>query len=127
MKKRKIGIILIVTLALVGCRLLWEYIDDKHDEKLLQTVQNADIGDGVTLSRGIQAYCGQSGNWYVYNDTIKVNASDSNNSISATLKANIKTDDVEVLEFYHDLALLDRDDMMAVINDMVQAVKNVGK
>ena len=39
----------------------------------------------------------------------------------------IKTGDVEVLEFYHDLVLLDRDDMMAVINDMIQAAKNGGK
>lgn len=125
MKKNKIGPTLIVLFALlVGGVLLWDHIDDKHDEKLLQTAQNVDIGDGVTLIEGLRAFCGSSIDWYIReNDTVEVVALGAENAVSATLKVNIKTGDVDVLEFYYDVYLLNRDDMAVVISDMIEAAR----
>lgn len=125
MRKSKQGIIVLVVIALlVGGIFLWDYIDNKHDEKLLQTVQNVDIGDGVTLIRGLRAFCGTSGDWYLQEDDIvEVVAIGNENSVSAKLKANIKTGDVDVLEFRYDVYVLNSDDTATVISDMIKAAK----
>lgn len=125
MRKSKIGIAVIIVIALlVGGVFVWDCIDGRHDEELLKTVQNSDIGDGITLIRGLRAFCGTSGDWYIRgNDTVEVVALGVENAVTATLKADVKTGDIDILEFYYDVYLLDRNDTAAVISDMIRAAK----
>ncbi len=58
--------VLILGIVLLGVTVeVSNRIDAKRRERVLQAAYNYDIGEGVTLLQGVQAYFGNEGEWYV--------------------------------------------------------------
>ncbi|MDE6259995.1 MAG: hypothetical protein K2M42_03920 [Oscillospiraceae bacterium] len=123
-KYRTIIIIFAVIGLLLAGGFLWEHLDEKHEEKLIQAAQNAELGEGVTLRQGVQAYFGDFGDWNVVNDTVYLEAGNLDKHVlSATFQINEKTGQLDILTFDYDFYPVSRDELDSLINAMIQAAR----
>ncbi len=67
---------ILILAVLLGFVLLWaagtvsERACARRDERVLQAAHAYDIGEGVTLRQGVEAYFGGEGDWYVTCSTV---------------------------------------------------------
>lgn len=96
-------------------------------EKLIQMAQNAEIGEGITLRQGIQAYFGESGNWSSinHNDGLIMMTVTSRDMVyfAITFQVNEKTGQVSILESYWNGDPMSSDLIDAMIGGMIRAAK----
>lgn len=142
MKNGKKTIVLLVILAaIIGGVFLHEYVQkqrmeedrkrreeyvqerERHEQELIQMVKDVEIGDGVILSDGIRAYCGTSGDWSAFNNTVFLEAYGTLHSIVATFDVNEDTGQIELIELDSDLHSVDFNELEDVFNDIIQATK----
>lgn len=124
-------IIFVVLGLLLAGGFLWEYLDAKHEDDLIQAAQNADLGEGITLLQGVQAYFDDDGYWdvawddEVNDDTICLSAGDffDGHSLHATFKVNQETEQLDILTFYYDGLAVGQDEIHDIIDAMIQAAK----
>lgn len=140
MKSGKKSIILLAVLAvIIGGAFLFEHMQkqkveqrhqeqaqyqqerDRREQELIQIAKDTEIGNGVTLSDGVRAYCGTNGDWSAFNGTVFLEAHGASHWIEAAFEVNKETEMLDLLEFDSDLHPASNDEFNAIISDMIQA------
>lgn len=128
-KRLVLGIVALV-IMIVGYNLIDAYLKEKKEEhvaELIQIAQNAEIGEGVTLQQGIQAYFGTSADWGSINHTegkidMRVTSRDGV-YFWIIFQVNEKTGQVSLLEGYWNGKSLSSLMIDMLISSMIQAAK----
>lgn len=104
-------------------RSMQRSVTAEHEDKLVEAAQNVEIGDGVTLLQGIQAYCGVPGFWNgdADDDTVRVSATGEINHVGFLLAVDLETVYVELIECESEpIVYSSAEELLA---DMIQAAK----
>ena len=117
-------VLIIVLLVVLGVRVkLEELRERRYKEEMLQAAQELEIGDGVTLLQGIQAYFGVDGLWSgPYRNGVCVRTKFMGYP-KAGLRVYPETGQIEVLTFHKHEPPDDENDPDALLGLMIQAVR----
>lgn len=102
----------------------WEYYDGWRGDKLTQRAQALELGEGVTLFQGIEAYFGEDKWWLPGSDGITVVGTLSSYFPHALLHVNPKTWELGIFEIGTGPVPADKDKLDALVQDMIRAAKD---
>lgn len=103
-----------------------EYVDRKRREERVRAAREFEIGDGVTLLRGVQAYFGEDGFWCARDDgTVMILAGTGERR--ACLALDPETESIRVISYNWQDSPENEAVRQALVGLMVQAAKDQNK
>lgn len=99
-----------------------EHVDSRRREECIRAAQALEIGDGVTLLQGVQAYFGEEGLWFAPDDGL-VCILAGTDALQAHLYAHVKTGRIEIINYNRMGSPENEEARQALVGLMVQAAK----